>query len=101
NQRAILVDVSLTVTYHCTKDDSPTRPMFTSISYPVAVPVNELESISVTAESPTGSPVLGFKLDVVSAPDGATFTHETPNTSSQYQYFRMDTPGEYVIEIRA
>lgn len=100
-QHAILVDVSLTVMYYCTEDDSPTRPMITSISYPVEVAVNELESITVRAESPTGSPILGFKLDVVSAPDGATFTHETPNTASQYQYFRMDTPGAYVIEVRA
>ena len=100
-QHAILVDVSLTVMYYCTRNDSPTRPMITSIGYPVDVAVGELESFTISAESPTGTPVLGFKLDVVSAPDGATFTHETPNTASHYQYFRMDTPGTYVIEVRA
>lgn len=101
DQHAILVDISFTVMFYCTKNDSPTRPQITWISHPAALAVDTLDAININAESPTGSPVLGFRLDVVSAPDGATFIHETPNTASQYQYFRMDTPGEYVIEVRA
>lgn len=100
-QQPVLTDISFTVLFHCNRDDSLARPLITYVSNPSSVAIDRSTALHVNAYSPSGNPILGFTLDAVSSPSGATFTHETQDSPFVTQFFRMDTPGNYVIEVRA
>lgn len=97
----LLTDLSQTLVIYCTPASDPSDgPLISYLSWPSEVSL--FNAISVYVQTlPMGSgALLGYTMVAISAPEGATVTQLTENTSTS-QKLSVDMVGDYVIEIRA
>lgn len=97
----LLVDTSQTVIFSCSRQSALNKPIITGVNLPSEVAVNLNNNLYITSMSPQNDPVIGYAIDVISQPEGATFLHQQDLYDISKHLFKADTIGSYTLEVRA
>lgn len=97
----LLVDTSQTVIFSCSRQSALNKPIVTGVNLPSEVAINLNNNLYITSMSPQNDPVIGYAIDVISQPEGATFLHQQDLYDISKHLFKADTIGSYTLEVRA
>jgi len=101
NRFLTLLDREETVLFHCYLPTTSVKPYISGYSYAHTWRLDAPIEFRISTETQGTGSLLGYRFEVVSAPEGGTLTHLSEFSPSLYQFLSVDAYGEYVIDIYA